>query len=81
MNNSTKAKYDAAKRMLLGKIDPEEVSLMMGLPLDEVLKLKEEVAPENRDAKVLKDQDNFDFNIGDILVDNYVEDEHADDNY
>ena len=29
MNNSEKARYDAAKRMLKGKIDIEEVAMMM----------------------------------------------------
>ena len=36
MNNTDKAKLDAAKRMLKGKIELEEVSMMLGIPIEEL---------------------------------------------
>ncbi len=70
MNNTTKQKYDVATRMLKGKIDVEEVALMTGLPIDELNKLKEEVVPNNTDAEILKNLDNVDLDIGELLYDN-----------
>lgn len=70
MNNTTKAKYDMAARMLKGKIDVEEVALMSGLSLDEVQKLKDEVIPHNAEVEMLQNLDNVDLNIGEILFDN-----------
>ena len=70
MNNTTKAKYDVAERMLKGKIEVEEVAMMTGLSLDEVKKLKEEVIPHNSEVELLKNLDTVDLNIGEILFDN-----------
>lgn len=70
MNNTTKAKYDVAARMLKGKIEVEEVAMMTGLSLDEVKKLKEEVVPHNSEIEMLKNLDSVDLNIGEILFDN-----------
>lgn len=70
MNNTTKAKYDFARRMLKGKIEPEEVAMMTELPLDEIIKLDEEINPKNTDAEIIKAHDNVDFNIGPLLYDN-----------
>lgn len=70
MNNTTKQKYDVATRMLKGKIDVEEVALMTGLPIEELNKLKEEVVPNNTDAEILKNLDNVDLDIGELLYDN-----------
>ncbi len=70
MNNTTKQKYDVATRMLKGKIDVEEVALMTGLPIDELNKLKEDVVPNNTDAEILKNLDNVDLDIGELLYDN-----------
>lgn len=70
MNNTTKAKYELATKMLKGKIDVDEVVMMSGLTEAEVLKLKEEVEPSTSDAEVLKNLDTVDLNIGDILFDN-----------
>ncbi len=70
MNNTTKAKYELATKMLKGKIDVEEVVLMSGLTTEEVEKLKEEVMPHNSEVEMLKNLDNVDLNIGQILFDN-----------
>lgn len=70
MNNTTKQKYDVATRMLKGKIDVEEVALMTGLPIEELNKLKEEVVPNNTDAEIIKNLDNVDLDIGELLYDN-----------
>lgn len=70
MNNTTKAKYDVASRMLKGKIEAEEVAMMTGLPLEEIEMLKDEVVPHNSEVEMLKNLDNVDLNIGEILFDN-----------
>lgn len=70
MNNTTKEKYELARKMLIGKIEIEEVALMTGLSEDVLKQLKEEVAPENHDVEVLKGLDTVDLNIGEILFDN-----------
>lgn len=69
MNNTTKAKYDMATRMLKGHIDVDEVALMTGLPVDELTALKEKVAPKNKDAEILEKYDNVDLDIGTLLFD------------
>ena len=81
MNNTTKAKYDVAERMLKGKIPVEEVSLMTGINIEELKKMEEDLAPQVRDAKILQDLDNVDLNIGEILIDNYGNDEQADEDW
>ena len=70
MNNTTKQKYELARKMLKGRIEIEEVALMTGLAADELEKLKEEVNPSNSDAEILKNLDSVDLNIGEILFDN-----------
>lgn len=70
MNNTKKAQYELAAKMLKGKIDVEEVVLMSGLSTEEVEKLKEEVVPHNTEAEILKNLDTVDLNIGEILFDN-----------
>lgn len=70
MNNTKKAQYELATKMLKGKIDVDEVVLMSGLSTDEVEKLKEEVVPHNTEAEMLKNLDTVDLNIGEILFDN-----------
>lgn len=70
MNNTTKAKYELATKMLKGKIDVDEVVLMSGLSKEEVEKLKEEVNPTNPEIEMLKRLDNVDLDIGEILFDN-----------
>lgn len=70
MNNTTKAKYELATKMLKGKIDVDEVVMMSGLSKEEVEKLKEEVNPTNPEIEMLKRLDNVDLDIGEILFDN-----------
>lgn len=70
MNNTKKAQYELATKMLKGKIDVDEVVLMSGLSTEEVEKLKEEVVPHNTEAEMLKNLDTVDLNIGEILFDN-----------
>lgn len=70
MNNTKKAQYELATKMLKGKIDVEEVVLMSGLTTQEVEALKEEVLPHNSEIEMLKNLDNVDLNIGEILFDN-----------
>ncbi len=70
MNNSTKALYDMAERMLKGHIDVDEVVTMSGLPKEEIEKMKEALESENSEANYLKKLDFKDFDIGPILTDN-----------
>ena len=58
MNNTTKAKYDLAARMLKGNIPVEEVVLMSGLSEEEVNKLKFEMRDEIQDHRALMGLDN-----------------------
>jgi len=69
MNNTDKAKLDAAKRMLKGKIDVEEVSMMLDLPMETLLPIKEEIEEEVR--KVYGNIDAYDFNMGQVLFDDF----------
>ncbi|MCM1273289.1 MAG: hypothetical protein NC225_10220 [Clostridium sp.] len=75
MNNTTKQKYELAKRMLKGKIEIDEVALMTGLSEDVLKELKEEVVPENRDVEILKNLDTVDLDIGQILYDDFPDEE------
>ena len=70
MNNTTKAKYELATKMLKGHIDIDEVVLMSGLSKEVVEQLNEEINPKNSEAQILKDLDTVDLNIGQILFDN-----------
>lgn len=69
MNNTDKAKLDAAKRMLKGKIDIEEVSMMLDIPIETLLPIKEEIEEEVR--KVYGNTDAYDFNMGQVLYDDF----------
>ena len=55
MNNSTKAKYELAEKMLKGHIDIDEVVLMSGLSKDEVTKLADGLEINNPEVQRLKD--------------------------
>jgi CRISPR/Cas system type I-B associated protein Csh2 (Cas7 group RAMP superfamily) len=70
MNKTTKAQYDFATRMLKGKVEVDDVVMMTGLSKEEVEKLKDEVVPHNTDAEILKNLDNVDLDIGELLYDN-----------
>lgn len=69
MNNSEKARYDAAKRMLKGKIDIEEVAMMMNLTVEELKPIKDEIDAEVR--KVYGNIDAYDFDMKQVLFDNF----------
>lgn len=75
MNNTTKQKYELAKKMLKGRIEIDEVALMTGLSEDVLKELKEEVAPENKDVQILKNLDTVDLDIGQILYDNFPDED------
>lgn len=75
MNNTTKQKYELAEKMLKGRIEIAEVALMTGLSEDVLKELKEKVAPENKDVQILKNLDNTDLDIGQILYDNFPDEE------
>lgn len=75
MNNTTKQKYELAKKMLKGKIEISEVALMTGLSEDVLKELKEEVVPENKDVQILKNLDTVDLDIGQILYDNFPDED------
>ncbi len=80
MNNTTKQKYELAKKMLKGKIEIDEVALMTGLSEDVLKELKEEVAPESKDVQILKNLDTVDLDIGQILYDNFPDEEIDEEN-
>lgn len=69
MNNTDKATLDAAKRMIKGGIELEEVSMLMGLPMEKLTPIKEEVDEAVR--KVYGNIDHYDFTKGDVLFDNF----------
>lgn len=69
MNNTDKAKLDAAKRMLKGKIDVEEVSMMLGISIEELKPIKEEIDEEIR--KVYGNTDAYDFDMNQVLFDDF----------
>lgn len=71
MNNTTKAKYNMAEKMLRGHIDIEEVVLMSGLTKEEVQNIYDKIENENPEAKYLKGLDFQDFELGPVLFDNY----------
>ncbi|MBR0146151.1 MAG: hypothetical protein IJM25_05750 [Eubacterium sp.] len=58
MNNTTKAKYDLAARMLKGNIPVEEVVSMSGLTEEEVKKLQFELRDEIQDKRAMMGLDN-----------------------
>ncbi len=67
MNNTTKAKYDVAKRMIAGHLEVSEVAAMTELPLEEIQKLKDEF-----DKTQPADLDFTRLNLGPVLYDNYI---------
>lgn len=79
MNKTTEATYDAARRMLKGKIEVEEVCAMLGLPEDVVRQLQEEVCLKNPDSIENLDVTNLD--LGPIIFDNNDTNDAYDANY
>lgn len=74
MNNTTKAKYDLAKRMIAGHLDVSEVAMMTELPEEEVQKLKDEF-----DKATQADLDYTKLDMGPVLFDNYITEEEQED--
>ena len=69
MNNTDKATLDVARRMLQGKIDIEEVSTMLGIPVATLMPIKEEIEEEIR--KVYGNTDAYDFDMNKILYEDF----------
>ncbi len=69
MNHTDKAKMDAAKRMLLGKIAIEEVAMLLEMSVDELMPIKEEIDEQIR--KTYGDVDAYDIEKGTVIFDNY----------
>lgn len=69
MNNTTKAKYDLAEKMLKARIDVEEVKLMSGLPKEEVTKIFERLEKEHPEATAFSNLDVTDLDLGPVLYD------------
>ncbi|MGN0435919.1 MAG: hypothetical protein ACI4D8_04725 [Wujia sp.] len=69
MNNTEKAKYELAKKMLKGKIEIDEVALMTGISMDKLEEINNEINPKNPDVELLKNLDTTDFDLGPILFD------------
>ncbi len=69
MNKTTKATLDAAKRMIKGGIELEEVSLLLDIPKEKLIPIKEEVDEDIR--KVYGNLDNYDFTKEQYIFDDY----------
>lgn len=69
MNNTDKATLEAARRMLQGKIDIEEVSAMFGIPVSTLMPIKEEIEEEVR--KVYGNTDAYDFDMNKVLFEDF----------
>lgn len=72
MNNTTKAKYDLAEKMLKGRIPVSEVVLMTGISEKEIQKMADELEDKNPEAKVFKNLDFTDFNMKEVLFDDTI---------
>lgn len=69
MNHTDKAKVDAARRMLLGRIEIEEVALLLDMPINQLMPIKEEIDEQIR--KTYGDLDAYDIEKGTVIFDNY----------
>lgn len=68
MNKTDKDTLDAAKRMLQGKIDINEVSMMLNIPVEKLKPIKDEVDEQVR--KVYGNLDSYDFSEP-VLFENF----------
>ena len=50
MNNTTKAKYDMAEKMLKVDISLEEVALMTELPMETLKKIQHDIQKDGQDT-------------------------------
>ena len=69
MNRTDQAKMDMARKMLMGKINIEEVAMMTGFSVEKLMPMKEEIEEEVQ--KVYGNLDIYDFNKGDVMFDNF----------
>lgn len=72
MNNTTKAKYELAQRMLKGHIPVSEVVMMTELPKNEVQKMADEMEEKNPEAKAFKNLDFNDIDFKEVLFDDTI---------
>ena len=68
MNKTDKDTLDAAKRMLQGKIDINEVSMMLNIPVEKLKPIQDEVDEQVR--KVYGNLDSYDFSEP-VLFENF----------
>lgn len=69
MNNTEKAIMDAAKRMLRGKIDIQEVAEMLDVSVEKLQPLKDEI--DNEMKKVFGNMNAYDMESGEVLFDTF----------
>lgn len=69
MNNTEKAKLEAARKMLLGRIDIEEVEMLLGVPMAQLIQIKEEI--DEKIKEVYGDVDINDIENGTIIFDDF----------
>lgn len=69
MNNTDKAKLDAAKRMLKGKIDINEVSLLLDISMEKLQPIKEEL--DNEMKELYGSTAAYDMDSGEVLFDDF----------
>lgn len=69
MNNTDKAKLDAAKRMLKGKIDINEVSLLLDISIEKLQPIKEEL--DNEMKELYGSTAAYDMDSGEVLFDDF----------
>lgn len=81
MNNTTKAKYDLAEKMLKARINAQEVVLMSGLSEEEVKKISEKLEKENPEASAFRNLDVTDLDLGPVLYDDSNINENIEDDF
>ncbi|MCM1500315.1 MAG: hypothetical protein NC124_17785 [Clostridium sp.] len=69
MNNTDKAKLDAAKRMLKGRIDINEAAMLLGLSVEQLKPIKDELDEEMK--KIYGSTAAYDMDTGEVLFDDF----------
>ncbi|MDE5862900.1 MAG: hypothetical protein K2K56_04715 [Lachnospiraceae bacterium] len=69
MNNTDKAKLDAARRMLKGRIDINEVAMLLELSEEQLKPIKDELDEEMK--KIYGSTAAYDMDTGEVLFDNF----------
>ncbi len=78
MNNTTKALYELADKMIKGRIEVDEVVAMTGLPKEEIDKIKEKYDNQNPEATYFRTLDLSNYDIGPILNDEEIANDEMD---